>query len=117
MIEGVLFGYNEPSSGAHADGSSARQATRDFSHLEDRLERLSLVCMAMWSLLQDKTQLTEEDLLERVKLIDMMDGKPDGKATTTVKKCHACQRTLHPRHRKCLYCGATMPVLSAFDSI
>ncbi len=120
MMGGALFGFNDqPARPAKPTGdqAAARQGARDVGHLEDRLERLSLVCMAMWSLLQDKTQLTEEDLLERVKLIDLIDGKADGKATTTIKKCHACGRTLNARHRKCLYCGAEMPLSSAFDAV
>ena len=124
MINPLLFGA-AASTGASASsaaeaaraGSAAGSAKRDVAHLEDRLERLSLVCMAMWSLIQDKTKLTEADLLERVKMIDMMDGVEDGKASRTIQKCHACNRTMSARHRKCLYCGAEKLAQSAFDAI
>ncbi|QDU33841.1 hypothetical protein KS4_18990 [Poriferisphaera corsica] len=86
-------------------------------NLEDRIDRLSLVCMAMWSLLQDKTDLSEHDLLERVRVIDLMDGNEDGKATRTVSKCSACNRTMSQRHQRCMYCGADKLVSSAFDKI
>lgn len=102
-------------SAAHEKRS--RQGARAVEDLEDRLERLSLVCMAMWSLLQDKTNLTEEDLLQRVQMLDLMDGTADGKATRTVQKCHKCGRTMSPKHRKCLYCGASETHESAFDAI
>ena len=85
--------------------------------LEDRIDRLSLVCMAMWSLMQDKTDLTEADLLERVRMIDMMDGVEDGKATRTISKCQSCGRTMSQRHKKCLYCGAEKLASCAFDKI
>ncbi|QQE11863.1 hypothetical protein JD969_20695 [Planctomycetota bacterium] len=85
--------------------------------LEDRIDRLSLVCMAMWSLLQDKTNLTEADLLERVRAIDLMDGVEDGKATKTISKCQSCGRTMSQRHQRCLYCGAEKLASSAFDKI
>jgi len=94
--------------------SRQRAASRE---VEDRLERLTLVCMALWSLLQDKTNLTEQDLLDRVKLIDGIDGNPDGKATRGVRSCPKCHRTMSPRHRKCLYCGAQEMVSSAFDTV
>ena len=97
--------------------SKANAQNRQQVQLEDRIERLSLVCMAMWSLIQDKTNLTEEDLLDRVKTIDLMDGVADGKATRTVSKCSACGSTMSQRHARCLYCGAEKLVESAFDAV
>jgi len=125
MIDGFHFGYNDaPSAGqayaaaeASAAASKAGATRRDMTHLEDRFERLSLICMAMWSLIQDKTRLTEADLMERVHVIDLMDGSPDGKATKGITKCHQCGRTLNARHLKCLYCGAQKPASSAFDRL
>ncbi|MCE5325340.1 MAG: hypothetical protein LLG01_02890 [Planctomycetaceae bacterium] len=75
-------------------------------HLEDRLDRLTLICMAMWSLLSEKTTLTPADLAQRVKEIDLADGKEDGRLTRTIKTCHKCNRVMSPRHSKCLYCGS-----------
>ena len=124
MIDPFIFGHDEAGIGSlGAEASAARAASaagsakREVTHLEDRLERLSLVCMAMWSLIQDKTKLTEQDLMERVKVIDLMDGMEDGKASRTVQKCRACDRVMSSRHRKCLYCGAKKLAQSAFDSI
>lgn len=122
MINPLLFGY-AASVGAGAASAAARarstagSAKRGVAHLEDRLDRLSLVCMAMWSLIQDKTQLTEDDLLERVRMIDLMDGVEDGKASRSIQKCHACNRVMSSRHRKCLYCGEKKLAQSAFDAI
>ncbi len=97
-----------------SDKSADRQT---ISNLEDRLDRLSLVCMAMWSLLQDKARLTEDDLLERVRTLDLMDGVADNKATRSVSKCARCQRTMSSRHRRCLYCGFEQTAQSAFDNL
>ncbi|MEM1209261.1 MAG: hypothetical protein AAGI54_08335 [Planctomycetota bacterium] len=119
------FGGNKPNTAssmqAAADAARAESAARRVEQgsrdANDRLERLTLVCMAMWSLLQDKTNLTEADLLERVKLIDNIDGTPDGKATRGVRSCPKCHRTMSPRHRKCLYCGTEETHSSAFDAV
>lgn len=126
MLRPTLFGY-EPSAGgqlaaqmrAQADSTAGgNQAQRDVRYLEDRFERLSLVTMAMWSLIQDKTQLTEADLLARVELIDLMDGETDGKAGRVgVTKCRQCSRAMNQRHRRCIYCGAERQVGSAFDQV
>lgn len=121
MIDPRLFGSDMGAGGfgsaAASASNAAHSARRDVRHLEDRLERLSLVCMAMWSLIQDKTNLSEEELLERVRVIDMMDGVADGKASRGVQKCHKCQRTMNPRHQKCLYCGSGRLIRSAFDAV
>lgn len=123
MINPGMFGADYTRGASIAAGeaasaaSAARSAKRDVHHLEDRIERLSLVCMAMWSLIQDKTGVTEEDLLERVRVLDLMDGVADGKATRTVAKCAKCGRTMSPRHRRCIYCGAGKLAQSAFDAI
>ncbi|MEM1107206.1 MAG: hypothetical protein AAGH99_00770 [Planctomycetota bacterium] len=128
MLDSVMFGYNSSTSGqaeanarmhaAVAGGAASKRTQREVQYLEDRFERLSLVCMAMWSLLQDKTDLTESDLLERVQTIDLMDGRADGKAEKTgVVKCHQCGRPMSERHMLCIYCGADKQASSAFDRV
>lgn len=93
----------------------AAEAQRDLASLEDRLDRLLLVCTALWELLRDRTELTEEDLLAKVQEVDLRDGQADGKISRTVKKCPACGRTMSLRHRQCLYCGQTDLTSGAFD--
>ena len=89
----------------------------EVASLEDRIDHLTLVNMAMWSLLQEKTGLTEQDLLDRVRQIDLQDGVEDGKARKQIAKCPKCGRTMSPRHRRCLYCGAGELNYTAFDSV
>jgi hypothetical protein len=97
--------------------SRARDAKETAMGLEERLDKLTLVCTAMWELLREKTKLTEEDLLHKVQELDMRDGVPDGKVTRTVAECPHCHRTMSPRHQKCLYCGYEKLLGGAFDSI
>jgi len=123
MINPRIFGYGESVNSiysardASAAESTARSAKDDTHRLDDRLDRLSLVCLAMWSLIQDKTNVTEQDLLDRVKTLDLMDGVEDGKVTRTVAKCSKCDRVMSTRHRRCLYCGAGKLIESAFDTL
>ena len=99
--------------------SSTSKVNKDAEvrYLEDRVDRLSLICMAMWSLMRDKTGLSEDDLMERVKMLDLMDGDEDGKATTTVSQCTKCNRPMNRRHKRCLYCGHDKLIQSAFDAL
>ena len=93
------------------------EGSGDQGLLEDRLERLALICMAMWSLVQSETNLTEDDLFERVKEIDLMDGVTDGKITRQVAQCGSCRRPVSTRHTRCIYCGSDQLVASAFDTV
>jgi len=102
---------------ARAAASHAREAQSESMFLEKRLDKLTLICMALWSLLSEKVQLTEEDLMERVKTIDLMDGEADGKLKRQIAKCAQCGRVMSPRHAKCIYCGADRLSLTAFDDV
>ena len=109
---------NTAASGEAARASAgARRAEQTASDVEDRLDRLTLICMAMWELLRDNTKFTEVDLMSKVQEIDLRDGTPDGKVTATVSKCTKCGRTMSPRHQACLYCGNEKLIDSVFESI
>ena len=95
--------------------SKATSAKMDLRFIKDRMDKLLLVSMALWELLKDRTELTEEDLMNKVQEIDLRDGQSDGKISKTVMKCPKCNRTMSPRHKKCLYCGAAKLNASAFD--
>ncbi len=124
MLNSHLFGFdsggrnNRPITNTSPTGAfSSGRHDADLRYLEDRVDRLSLICMAMWSLMRDKTGVSEEELLERVKLLDLMDGQEDGKATRTVSQCTRCDRPMNARHKKCMYCGHDKLIQSAFDAL
>ena len=80
-----------------------------------RLDTLTLACTALWTLLRDRTDLTEEDLLNRIRELDLADGQADGKIGKKLRRCPKCDRVMSPRHRRCLYCGAENLEYEAFD--
>jgi len=100
--------------GAETQSLAAREKAADLS---EQLDKLTLVCAAMWELLREKNGLTEDDLAARVAIIDARDGVADGKITHTVQKCAQCGRPVAATHRKCLYCGAQQPITSIFESL
>ncbi len=123
-VESLIFGRRhrvEVVSRAGVDAarakSQATSAKHDVSELEDRFDRLTLACMAMWSLIVEKTSFKEEDLFAKIREIDMADGIEDGKITKTCQKCPACGRTMSERHKKCLYCGAMGLIRTPFETI
>jgi hypothetical protein len=117
MYGGTLRGGGVGASVSADARNEARRAETRSRDVEQRLEKLTLISMAMWSLIQQETKLTEEDLMERARQIDLLDGTEDGRVTPQVARCSACERVMNPRHSKCLYCGQEKLVLSAFDEI
>jgi len=124
LFPGFHYGYGTTSGGgvsadaaisAARSASRAEAAEREVEQLNDRLDKLTLVCMAMWSLLREVSDLREEDLMQRVREIDLRDGVPDGKVTRRIARCPRCNRVMSPRHKKCLYCGSPRLDLTAFD--
>ncbi|HVS70444.1 MAG TPA: hypothetical protein VHQ47_04230 [Phycisphaerae bacterium] len=106
--------YSYATSRAYAAQETADDASSRAFSLEARLNRLTLVCAAMWELLQEKTGITPEQLGDRIRQIDLRDGKLDGKIDRTVRTCPACGRTIAPNHAKCMYCGKELPALDLF---
>jgi hypothetical protein len=82
-----------------------------------RIDVLVLLNMAMWSILEEKLGVTEAELAERVKQIDLRDGKPDGRTPAQAVSCVSCGRVLPVRQPRCMYCGAESPKRGSFDTL
>ncbi|MEI7766318.1 MAG: hypothetical protein WCJ97_02645 [Phycisphaerae bacterium] len=94
-----------------------RTSQANVDRLEARVEKLTLICHAMWAILKDKTQLSEEDLLAKVMELDLADGVADGRHNTVPKDCPACKRPMSSQHKRCLYCGHVPTPQSAFETL
>jgi hypothetical protein len=104
-------------SSADQSAHQAERARDAVRQLEERVNKLALVNMALWTLLKENTQLTDEDLNQRVQEIDLSDGKLDGKVRGGVTNCPRCERTLSQKHNRCLYCGYQPEGQTAFDAV
>jgi len=70
------------------------------------VERLLMITEALWEILKEKHGYTDDELMRRVALIDLRDGKLDGKvACAEPMQCPKCHRVLNKRHVRCIYCG------------
>lgn len=91
----------------------ARAAEKRTQRVEDELrarcDRLALVCETMWTLMRDRLNLTEADLIDRLHDIDLADGKLDGKVRRPPTSCPKCARRVSQRFAHCMYCGAELP--------
>lgn len=81
----------------------------EVRRLGERNDRLALVCQALWELLREHTELSDADLVRRIREIDVRDGVADGRMTPVPVECPACHRQSTSRREECLYCGARLP--------
>ena len=95
---------------------TALDAQRLAQEMAYRLDRLTLANMALWSLLKEKVGLTEEELVARMREIDLQDGQADGRVRQGLVTCPNCQQALSRKHHRCLYCGYTPEVTEPFST-
>ena len=58
-----------------------------------RSDGLALVCEALWEVVRDHGGITETDIHDKIKEIELRDGRRDGRMTG------------HTRMSVCMYCG------------
>jgi hypothetical protein len=96
--------------------SKADRYAADIANVERKIERLTLACQAMWELLRDRANLTENDIELKMLEIDGRDGKVDGKIAMSQLTCPECGRPSNSRRTACVICGATLPKEHRFES-
>jgi hypothetical protein len=92
-------------SGVQSAAGDEAGARRAAARVEERVDRLALVCRALFELLHEKTGLTEEQLSAKVLEIDLRDGVADGRMSPVPQRCPKCQAMMSPRFGRCLFCG------------
>jgi hypothetical protein len=88
----------------HAVAASAR-AQAEVSTVDARIDRLSLMCFAMWELVRERTGVTDIDLMKKMHEIDLRDGVADGKRGFAPVKCANCGKTISEKDEICIYCA------------
>jgi hypothetical protein len=104
----------------HVQIKNAKQATADLrerqrqdrdaqsaelQRLEAKIDGLALVTQALAELLQAQG-VSDQAIADKVREIDLRDGQLDGRMVRQPSPCSGCGRTVHPRQRACMYCGA-----------
>lgn len=74
--------------------------------LECEVERLRIVCEALWRIMRDKQGVDEQELIRQMTIIDMEDGRLDGRVNPKPPPpCPKCNRVLAKTRPRCLFCG------------
>ena len=80
----------------------------DLEHLTLKSEKTALISQALWELVREHTDLTEEDIEKKIEEIDMRNGKIDGRIVPEIFECPTCNRKVNSRQSMCIYCGETL---------
>ena len=92
----------------HLAQRASDQAKRSIEKLEIKLESLTLTCRALFEILQDRGEVSEQQLAEKMREIDLRDGTVDGRITPHLAHCVECGRKNASDRSKCLYCGGNI---------
>lgn len=85
----------------HTESDDSNERIRK---LEDKLANLSLVTEALWTLLNKRTKLTNEDLATSIQEVVQARRTREETRLTCVK----CKMQNAINHKKCMYCGGEL---------
>ena len=92
-------------SAANRAAGKVERVGQRIEAVEAKLDGLALACQAMWELLRENTNLTEDDISAKMEEIDLRDGRKDGKISSSTDQCSNCGRKTARQRATCLYCG------------
>lgn len=85
-------------------GSTDENSAR-IAQLENKVERLTALTEALWSILISKSNLTDKHLLARLdKIMELRESR-----STPRVVCEKCQQKNPLSKTACLYCGTPLP--------
>ncbi|MBN1671723.1 MAG: zinc ribbon domain-containing protein [Kiritimatiellae bacterium] len=100
---------------AEKSGTAAKRAAEELELLQRKLAKLTLICRAMWSLLQQQHTLSEQDLWQRMQELEQRDRDRTSQGTREAPKCPKCGRAISLEHSRCMYCGTEGMPADVFD--
>ncbi|OPZ90776.1 MAG: hypothetical protein BWY74_02203 [Firmicutes bacterium ADurb.Bin419] len=74
-----------------------------------KVEKLMMITEALWLILKETNNLTDEELKEKILQVDLKDGKLDGRVAANadgIEYCPQCGQVLQKNKYVCIYCGA-----------
>lgn len=110
MWEEARLRMSETAGAGSAEVKSER-AVEAVRAMQADVERLLMICEAMWTILKEQHGYGDEELFRRIMEIDLRDGRADGKvAPSGPALCPTCRHPVSKKRPICLYCGKPMMV-------
>ena len=90
-MNGSLWAFMPGGGGENQDemrkaSRDAATAGREVADLKEKVRHLELITQAIWELLRESAQLTEADLIQKVREVDL------GNTEASPKQCGACSQ-------------------------
>jgi hypothetical protein len=100
-----------------ADRASAKaEAVHErLASQERRIERLALHCQAMWEMLRERAQFTDEEFVNKILEVDLRDGRTDGRMGAQISDCPNCKQKTNSRRATCVICGVELARKHSFE--
>ena len=102
--------------GANEVAAVNTRAHRNVGDVEESVERLTLICEAMWQLIEERTDLDMGDLERRIAELDESDGWRDRRRRRTASSCE-CGAMVPVAALSCYFCGAPSTPETLFDTV
>src|SRR5262249_16820568 len=93
---------NSRATDARAEAKSAQAEVVD---LRRQVDRLQMICEAMWTVVKRGVGSDDDELLGVIEQIDLRDGRLDGRSRSMASACAECGKVVSVRTGICLYCG------------
>ncbi|MEE4357285.1 MAG: hypothetical protein V2I97_12535 [Desulfococcaceae bacterium] len=87
----------------------ARSEEQDYEKLKLKVDRLTLLCQALWHFVRQHQELSEEELTAYIEELKKKDEKTEN--------CSRCGRVMNKNQHRCLYCGSQAQTDSYFDTL
>jgi len=97
---------SEVSGEASSAKAKSERVESEMRSLRRQLDRVTLACQAMWELVRENSDITEQMLADRINEVDMRDGVADGKMGHQVLDCPSCGRKTSSKRGFCVMCGS-----------
>lgn len=108
QLHAVRSTANLAESTAKRTETKADRQQHQLHDLEQQVERLNLVVIALCELLTQSGTFSRETLQATIDEIDLRDGTKDGRIHVAPSTCPQCDRPNHRLRTHCLYCGAAL---------
>lgn len=73
--------------------------------VEDRISKLLLVNAALYDVIKEKLNVTDEDIAQKINELNDKNFLLEQKTDQHVRKCRKCGKNLIQRRTVCVYCG------------
>ncbi|MEW6159876.1 MAG: hypothetical protein AB1813_20790 [Verrucomicrobiota bacterium] len=106
---------DEVGSAAQSARDETQRLQGEINELKRRMDGMVITCQALWEIIREHTEFTDQMVIDKIQEIDLRDGCQDGRIKAQAVVCSKCGRRTNGARRSCLYCGTPTPGEHLFD--